>query len=86
MSGRGLVIARRPWRLAASGGLPWAGLQLRLMTLGSISALIDLQLIGQVGRKPRSVLMQLYGQMSAIAQYEPAIAVIAFLAKRVIVT
>ncbi|MCS8377929.1 DUF3218 family protein, partial [Pseudomonas aeruginosa] len=25
---------RRPWRLAASGGLPWAGLQLRLMTLG----------------------------------------------------
>ncbi|MCS7605669.1 hypothetical protein N0708_32380, partial [Pseudomonas aeruginosa] len=25
--------ARRPWRLAASGGLPWAGLQLRLMTL-----------------------------------------------------
>ncbi|MEZ1842141.1 AAA family ATPase, partial [Pseudomonas putida] len=36
--------ARRPWRLAASGGLPWAGLQLRLMTLGSgdsyLSALI----------------------------------------------
>ncbi|MDJ1309492.1 helix-turn-helix domain-containing protein, partial [Pseudomonas aeruginosa] len=27
--------ARRPWRLAASGGLPWAGLQLRLMTLGA---------------------------------------------------
>ncbi|CAD0264188.1 hypothetical protein DENIT_20073 [Pseudomonas veronii] len=39
MSGRGLVIARRPWRLAASGGLPWAGLQLRLMTLDYDSVL-----------------------------------------------
>ncbi|WP_178392051.1 hypothetical protein [Pseudomonas putida] len=48
MSGRGLVIARRPWRLAASGGLPWAGLQLRLMTLPCIS--IQLQIPGGKGR------------------------------------
>ncbi|MCS7660837.1 hypothetical protein N0003_29135, partial [Pseudomonas aeruginosa] len=47
--------ARRPWRLAASGGLPWAGLQLRLMTLRVGVAISALFYLGKGGTTPEHV-------------------------------